>query len=115
MSYAADFEKALQVGRPPNIRKLFPNSKALIVSGKVIDRAMIAKGKAITMAANGRNYFVIKGVLLSLTLAANASSVSRGERNQANLPGFAAGRIEGSRGGRERIRSPRIPRRAVDR
>ena len=63
MSYAADFEKALQVGRPPNIQKLFPNSKALIVSGKVVDRAMTVKGKAIAMAANGRNFFVIKGVL----------------------------------------------------
>lgn len=60
---SADFEKALQVGRPPNIRQLFPNSKALIVSGKVIDRAMSARGKAIAMAANGRNYFVIRGVL----------------------------------------------------
>jgi fructose-bisphosphate aldolase class II len=63
MSYTADFEKALQIGRPPNVRKLFPNSKALIVSGKVVDRAMTAKGKAIAMAANGRNYFVIRGVL----------------------------------------------------
>ena len=63
MSYTADFEKALQVGRPPNIKKLFPNSKALIVSGKVVDRAMTAKGKAIAMAANGRNYFVVRGVL----------------------------------------------------
>jgi len=63
MAYSADFEKALQIGRPPNIRKLFPNSKALIVSGKVVDRAMTAKGKAIAMAANGRNYFVIRGVL----------------------------------------------------
>ncbi len=63
MSYSADFEKALQVGRPPTIKGLFPNSKALIVSGKVIDRAMIAKGKAIALAANGRNYFVIRGVL----------------------------------------------------
>ncbi|GAM10733.1 fructose-bisphosphate aldolase [Geobacter sp. OR-1] len=65
MAYSADFEKALQVGRPPNIRQLFPNSKALIVSGKVIDRAMIAKGKAITMAANGRNYFVVRGALMA--------------------------------------------------
>jgi len=63
MAYSADFEKALQIGRPPNIRKLFPNSNALIVSGKVVDRAMTAKGKAIAMAANGRNYFVIRGVL----------------------------------------------------
>jgi fructose-bisphosphate aldolase class II len=63
MSYQADFEKALQVGRPPNVKGLFPYSKALIVSGKVIDRAMIAKGKAIALAANGRSYFVIRGVL----------------------------------------------------
>ena len=59
----ADFEKAVAVGRPPNIVKLFPNSKALIVSGKVIDRAMLAKGKAMTMAANGRNNFIIRGAL----------------------------------------------------
>jgi fructose-bisphosphate aldolase, class II len=58
-----DFEKALEIGRPPNIKKLFPNSKALIVSGKVIDRAMLAKGKAMTIAANGRSYFVIRGAL----------------------------------------------------
>ncbi|MDL1986208.1 MAG: class II fructose-bisphosphate aldolase [Deltaproteobacteria bacterium] len=58
-----DFEKALKIGRPPNVVTLFPNSKALIVSGKFIDRAMITKGKAIAMAANGRNYFAIRGAL----------------------------------------------------
>jgi fructose-bisphosphate aldolase class II len=58
-----NFDAALKVGRPPNILKLFPNSKALIVSGKFIDRAMLAKGKAIAMAANGRNSFVIRGAL----------------------------------------------------
>ena len=58
-----DFDRALAIGRPPNIRKLFPNSRALIVSGKVIDRALLAKGKAMTMAANGRNNFVIRGAL----------------------------------------------------
>ncbi|MGD0586093.1 MAG: class II fructose-bisphosphate aldolase [Oryzomonas sp.] len=63
MAYTADFEKALQVGRPPTICGLFPNSKALIVSGKVIDRAMLAKGKAVALAANGRNYFVVRGAL----------------------------------------------------
>jgi fructose-bisphosphate aldolase class II len=63
MVYSADFEKALQIGRPPTIKALFPNSKALIVSGKVIDRAMLAKGKAIALAANGRSYFTIRGVL----------------------------------------------------
>ncbi|MBW2554709.1 MAG: class II fructose-bisphosphate aldolase [Deltaproteobacteria bacterium] len=63
LNYSPDFLKALEIGRPPNIAKLFPNSKALIVSGKVIDRAMIAKGNAMTMAANGRNSFVIRGAL----------------------------------------------------
>jgi len=57
------FEKALEVGRPPNIQSLFPNSKALIVSGKFIDRAMLTKGGCMTIAANGRNSFVIKGAL----------------------------------------------------
>lgn len=63
--YSADFIKALEVGRPPNIVKLFPNSKALLVSGKVIDRAMLKKGGAMTIAANGRNSFVIRGALLA--------------------------------------------------
>jgi fructose/tagatose bisphosphate aldolase len=57
------FKKALAVGRPPNIIKLFPHSQALIVSGKYIDRAMLMKGQAIAMAANGRNAFVIRGAL----------------------------------------------------
>jgi fructose-bisphosphate aldolase class II len=65
-----DFEKALLVGRPPNIVRLFPNSKALIVSGKVIDRAMRARGKAVTIASNGRNYFVIRGALAAAQRAA---------------------------------------------
>jgi fructose-bisphosphate aldolase class II len=63
MAYEQDFEQALRVGRPPTIKALFPNSRALIVSGKVVDRAMRAKGKAIAMAANGRNIFVIRGAL----------------------------------------------------
>lgn len=57
------FEKALAVGRPPNVKKLFPNSRALLVSGKVIDRALKKKGGAMTIAANGRNSFVIRGAL----------------------------------------------------
>ncbi len=60
-----EFEKALEIGRPPNITQLFPNSRALIVSGKVIDRAMLGKGKAMTIAANGRNHFVIRGALMA--------------------------------------------------
>jgi fructose-bisphosphate aldolase class II len=46
---ASDFESALEIGRPPNVKKLFPNSKALIVSGKFIDQAMLNKGQAIAM------------------------------------------------------------------
>jgi len=61
--YFSDFEKALEIGRPPNMVKLFPHSQALLVSGKVIDRALMAKGKAMTMAANGRSVFVIRGAL----------------------------------------------------
>jgi fructose-bisphosphate aldolase class II len=58
-----DFSKALRIGRPPNVAKLFPNSRALIVSGKAVDRALRAKGKAMTIAANARNSFVIRGAL----------------------------------------------------
>ncbi len=61
--FSADYLKALEIGRPPNVVKLFPHSKALLVSGKVIDRAMLAKGNAITIAANGRNSFAVRGTL----------------------------------------------------
>ncbi len=58
-----EFETVLDYGRPPSIKALFPNSKALIVSGKYVDQAMLKKGKCMTIAANARNSFVIKGVL----------------------------------------------------
>jgi fructose-bisphosphate aldolase class II len=60
---STNFKKALSIGRPPNITALFPNSKALIVSGKYVDMAMLKKGKAIAIAANGRSHFVIRGAL----------------------------------------------------
>lgn len=76
MSYPSinsrDFTRALDTGRPENIKQLFPNSRALIVSGKYIDRAMIAKGQAMTIAANGRNFFVIKGALMAAQRACAA-------------------------------------------
>jgi len=71
---SADFNRALEIGRPPNIRKLFPNSKALIVSGKAVDRAMIKKGKAMTIAANARNSIIIKAVLKAAQ-SANAAVI----------------------------------------
>ena len=61
MGINAEYEKLIQIGRPPNIVKRFPHSKALIVSGKVVDRALLAKGQAMTIAANGRNSFIIRG------------------------------------------------------
>ncbi|RME22603.1 MAG: ketose-bisphosphate aldolase [Deltaproteobacteria bacterium] len=57
------YERALDIGRPPNVKRLFPNSRALIVSGKYVDRAMLEKGHAIALAANARNHFVIRGAL----------------------------------------------------
>lgn len=72
MAYIADFEKALEIGRPPNVTTLFPHSRALIVSGKVIDRAMMAKGGAMTIAANGRSNVVIRGALKAAQRARSA-------------------------------------------
>ncbi|MDA8404025.1 MAG: class II fructose-bisphosphate aldolase [Desulfobacteraceae bacterium] len=71
-SHTESFERALAIGRPPNIVSLFPNSKALIVSGKFIDRAMKKKGRAICMAANGRNLPVIRGALQAAQRANSA-------------------------------------------
>lgn len=65
MGTNADFQKLIQIGRPPNIAKRFPHSQALLVSGKVIDQALVAKGKAMTIAANGRNSFIIRGALMA--------------------------------------------------
>lgn len=84
-----DFQRALAIGRPPNIAKLFPNSQALIVSGRVIDRAMIAKGKAMTMAANGRNYFVIRGALRAAQRA-NAALIIEIARSEGGANAYCA-------------------------
>jgi len=83
MASKKDFNKALEIGRPPNIVKLFPNSKALIVSGKVIDRAMIKKGKAMTIAANGRNSIIIRGVLQAAQRA-DAAVILEIAKSEAN-------------------------------
>lgn len=63
--HPTDFTHALSCGRPPNVVKLFPNSRALIVSGKVIDRAMLAKGQAMTIAVNARNLIIVIGALMA--------------------------------------------------
>jgi fructose-bisphosphate aldolase class II len=84
-----DFEEALKIGRPPNVKKLFPNSRALIVSGKFIDRAMLAKGKAIAMAANGRNHFVIRGALQAAQRA-NAAIIIEIARSEGGANAYCA-------------------------
>ena len=77
------FEKALEVGRPPTVKKLFPNSRALLVSGKVVNRALARKSQAMTMAANGRNYFVIQGALLAAQRA-NAALIVEIAKSESN-------------------------------
>ena len=86
---SADFEEALKIGRPPNVVKLFPNSKALIISGKFIDRAMLTKGKAIAMAANGRNNFVIRGALQAAQRA-NAAIIIEIARSEGGASAYCA-------------------------
>lgn len=86
---STDFQKAIGIGRPPNIQRLFPNSKALIVSGKYIDRALIEKGKAMTIAANGRNHFVIKGSLLAAQKA-NAAIIIEIAKSEGGANAYCA-------------------------
>ncbi len=88
-SYTHEFEKALNVGRPPNITRLFPNSKALIVSGKYIDRAMMAKGKAMTIAANGRSAMVIRGTLQAAQRA-NAAVIIEIAKSEGGADAYCA-------------------------
>ncbi|MBW2192336.1 MAG: class II fructose-bisphosphate aldolase [Deltaproteobacteria bacterium] len=84
-----NFEKALEVGRPPNVVKIFPNSRALIVSGKFIDRAMLEKGNAMTMAANGRSSFVIRGALRAAQRA-NAAIIIEIAKSEGGANAYCA-------------------------
>jgi fructose-bisphosphate aldolase class II len=87
MASSTDFDKALAVGRPPNIRTLFPHSRALIVSGKYIDLALQAKGKAMTIAANGRNNFIIRGALMAAQRA-NAAIIIEIARSEGGAKAY---------------------------
>ncbi len=81
------FNQALAVGRPPNVKTLFPNSRALIVSGKAVDRAMLKKGQAMTIAANSRSNAVLRGALLAAQKADAAVilEIARSESNYCNV------------------------------
>lgn len=84
-----DFSKAVSVGRPPNIQKRFPNSKALLISGKFIDLAMIKKKNAICMAANGRSAFVIRGALKAAQRA-NSALIIEIARSEGGADAYCA-------------------------
>jgi fructose-bisphosphate aldolase, class II len=83
------FDKALAIGRAPNVVKLFPNSRALLVSGKFIDLAMLKKGNAICMAANGRNQFVIRGALKAAQRA-NSALIVEIARSEGGTSAYCA-------------------------
>ncbi len=83
------FKEALKIGRPPSIANLFPNSQALIVSGKYIDRAMTKKGKAMTIAANGRSNVVIRGVLAAAEKA-NAAVIIEIAKSEGGVNAYCA-------------------------
>ena len=85
----ADFKQALAVGRPPNIKALFPHSNALLVSGKYIDLAMLAKGRSICMAANGRNIFVVRGALRAAQRA-NAALIIEIAKSEGGTGAYCA-------------------------
>lgn len=52
------YQRALDVGRPPEVKALFPKSKALIVSGGWLREVLFGQ-HTIILAANARNEFVI--------------------------------------------------------
>lgn len=82
-----NFERALDFGRPPNVKKLFPNSKALLVSGKYVDQAMLRKGQCMTIAANGRNSFVLRGTLAAAQRA-NAAVIIEIARSEGGTAAY---------------------------
>ncbi|MDR1165851.1 MAG: class II fructose-bisphosphate aldolase [Deltaproteobacteria bacterium] len=84
-----EYEKLLEIGRPPNVVRLFPNSRGLIVSGKFIDRALAAKGKAMTIAANGRNHIIIRGVLAAAQKA-NAAVIIEIAKSEGGAKAYCA-------------------------
>ena len=90
MATNAEYDRLIDIGRPPNIKKRFPHSRALLVSGKVIDRAMTAKGGAMTIAANGRNSFIIRGALAAAQRADAAIiiEIARSEGNYCPVNGY---------------------------
>lgn len=88
-TYTKNFERALDYGRPPNVKAIFPNSKALLVSGKYIDLAMLKKGKCMTIAANGRSAFVIRGALAAAQRA-NAAVIIEIARSEGGSAAYCA-------------------------
>jgi fructose-bisphosphate aldolase class II len=59
------------------------------VSGKVVDRAMMAKGKAMTIAANARNVFIVSGVLKAAQRA-NAAVIIEIAKSEGGAGAYCA-------------------------
>ena len=74
-----DFEKALEIGRPPKVAKSFCNFRALLLSGKAADCAMLTEGKAIAIAASVPNSFVCGGALTAVQEANSATVIEIGK------------------------------------
>jgi len=89
MSMLTKFKRALNIGRPPNIVNLFPESQAFIVSGKAIDRGLLKKGQAMTIASNGRNYMVIRGTLMAAQKA-NAAVIIEIAKSEGGSVSYCA-------------------------
>lgn len=87
VTLSRDYVRALEIGRPPNICKLLPNSRALLVSGKAIDRGLQAKPHAMTIAANGRNCFILRGVLRAAQKA-NAAVIIEIAKSEGGVDGY---------------------------
>ena len=75
--------------------------RSLLVSGKVIDRAMIVKGKAMTIAANGRNLAVVRGSLMAAQKA-NAAIILEIAKSEGGAGAYCAVKI-GRASCRERV------------
>ena len=86
---STDFKTACSVGRPPNIVALFPNSNAMIISGKFIDQAILKKGNAIAMSATARNYYVILWALMTAQWA-NAGIIIEIARSEGGATAYCA-------------------------
>lgn len=80
------YQHALDVGRPPEVVKLFPKSQALIVSSGWLREALYGE-HVIILAANARNELIVRGVLHAAQRANSAViiEVAKSECNYTSV------------------------------